>query len=54
MKNGFHANSASCTFGGYLEDGVSFQLGYKERDQVFYVSQTNNLGKDMDVTPKIK
>ncbi len=29
---------------------ASFQLGYKEGDKVSYVSQTNNLGKDMDVT----
>jgi hypothetical protein len=29
---------------------ASFQLGYKEGDRVSYVSQTNNLGKDMDVT----
>lgn len=33
---------------------ASFQLRYKEGDQVFYASQTNNLGEDMDVTPKIE
>jgi hypothetical protein len=29
---------------------ANFQLGYKEGDRVSYVFQTNNLGKDMDVT----
>jgi len=33
---------------------VSFQLGYREGDWVFYVFQTNSLGKDMDVTSKIE
>jgi hypothetical protein len=29
---------------------ASFQLGYEEGDRVFNASQTNNLGKDMNVT----
>ncbi len=29
---------------------ASFQLGYEEGHRVFNASQTNNLGKDMDVT----
>jgi hypothetical protein len=32
---------------------VNFQLGYKESDQFFYVSQ-KNLGEDMDVIPEIE
>ncbi len=33
---------------------ANFQLGYREGDKVFYVSQSNNLEEDMDVTPKIE